>query len=352
MATDITRTTLTQTELIEIINRATGPVWLPYTDLSGLNLSGAYLYGANLRGADLRGANLEGANLRKATLCAAVFGKDSENDPVANLHKADLRGANLSAIGLGEKDDKGEEKKVKTNLRGVNLSEANCRYANLEDADLTGANLQKAALADAYLYEAILDGANLTEANLSQFKMPTASEIADAKAIKERKEAEEKQASEEQQKGEEKKEGPITRSQEALYRRVHRLAEATFKGAILDKTDLRRTLWLEVDLTETSLQKADLRGANLREATLTTLEPSAEGGDALPSGPKANFKGAKYNEGKDGTKWPEGFMPRDEGAIPEGEDKESRAGEIAGEPPPDGGPPPAPSMEEYKQQMP
>jgi uncharacterized protein YjbI with pentapeptide repeats len=93
---------------------------------------------------DLSGADLRDANLQ-----------------FANLSGAYLIEANLSAASLGGTDLRG------ANLREANLSGADIQEANLMEANLSGANLGGAYLMIANLYAANLGGADLRGANLS-----------------------------------------------------------------------------------------------------------------------------------------------------------------------------------------
>jgi uncharacterized protein YjbI with pentapeptide repeats len=97
---------------------------------------------------DLGGADLTGAHLARANLAGASLYR--ANFSAANLHQANLTGAQL----------------VETNLTGVNLVGAQLAGAYLTGARLAGANLREADLTGANLVGAYLIDAGLTEANL------------------------------------------------------------------------------------------------------------------------------------------------------------------------------------------
>jgi len=108
--------------------------------------------------------NLRGVNLADADLWGANLSGANLSD--ADLADANLRGANLSGVNLTDAD-----------LSGANLTDAPLRYADLRganlsgadlwDADLSGANLGGADLRGGYLWGADLSGADLSGANLT-----------------------------------------------------------------------------------------------------------------------------------------------------------------------------------------
>ncbi len=115
--------------------------------------------GLQLRRSDLRGINLSDANLQQADLS------------YANLRDGNLQGANLSGAYLNEADLTG------ANLAGANLQgasliktyfiKANLQGANLSEAYLTGAYVTKGNLKGAYLNSAYLNGAKLSGTDLT-----------------------------------------------------------------------------------------------------------------------------------------------------------------------------------------
>ena len=98
---------------------------------------------------DLSGADLSRANLSEAHLEGANLSR-------AHLWGADLNHANLSGADL-----------IEANVREANVSGASLFGANLRGADLTDTNLSDAHLSGAHLSTAHLRGANLRGANLS-----------------------------------------------------------------------------------------------------------------------------------------------------------------------------------------
>jgi uncharacterized protein YjbI with pentapeptide repeats len=143
----LSKQSLKQTIVENIVNQPIRNRQLKYADLSGVNLSGislieAYLNHANLSDTDLshaylRGTYLSGANLT-GTLLRGTYLKGTY-----------LRNTNLSG----------------TDLTNANVSGAILRNANLRDADLTGADFIAADLTDSDL-----SGANVhnTQFGLNQ----------------------------------------------------------------------------------------------------------------------------------------------------------------------------------------
>src|SRR5271157_260107 len=114
---------------------------------------------------DLNGADLSGANLKEADLCGADL-READLCGV-DLSKADLSGARLNHANLSGANLSGANLRG-ANLSGANLSAANLSGANLREVDLRGAHLNHADLSRANLREAKLSGANLSRANLRE----------------------------------------------------------------------------------------------------------------------------------------------------------------------------------------
>jgi len=83
--------------------------------------------------------------------------------------KPDLRDADFSL--RSDEGLHGLPNYGRSNLRGVNLSDADLRGANFQNANLEGANLRGADLQHANLVSTMLIGANLIDANLSYADM-------------------------------------------------------------------------------------------------------------------------------------------------------------------------------------
>ncbi len=149
---------------------------LSFADLSGANLTGFNLSFVNLDGARLEGATLtgvgswnvrgtpaslpEGWRLVEGLLLGpgATVGYDLL---VMYLGGADLHGIDLSSADLRNVDFTGAD------LTGANLTGAYAWGANFERANLTGANLTGANLTGAAFAEAQVDGATFTDARMS-----------------------------------------------------------------------------------------------------------------------------------------------------------------------------------------
>jgi uncharacterized protein YjbI with pentapeptide repeats len=107
---------------------------------------------------DLRGANLTQEDLREADLVGANL--SNAQFVMANLEGAKLMQASLYGADLDEALLSGAD------LRGAVLSEADLRKATLYMADLSGADLRGADLSGADLSEANLSGTDLPRADL------------------------------------------------------------------------------------------------------------------------------------------------------------------------------------------
>lgn len=196
-----------------------GGAYLVGTNLNQANLKTAYLSGANLTFAslqesvledailnavNLKGANLQQANLQRIQLIAPALIQDADlrnanlmnaniqgaNFERANLEGVDLEGADLSDISVSLERIPGNYNlgeflldtlfvlggnspiskrgvKFYTNLRDVNLRNANLSGVKLEDALLEGADLSDANLSGAKLSDVDLSGANMCGATMS-----------------------------------------------------------------------------------------------------------------------------------------------------------------------------------------
>ena len=222
------------------------------TVLDGAQLQGARLFEARLQWASLVSSQLQGAELTKAQFFKANFrwaqlqGAElgHSNLQRANLEGAHLQGANIDAAHLQQANLK------QARLRGADLGNARLKWANLEsarlqetflsntelqEANLRGASLEKAVLPKAQLQGAILTGAQLQGAYLEGARL----------------------------------QGANLRSAQ--------LQGADFIGAQLQGTVLRRA---ELD-DATSLTRANLRGAAVREVDFTHVPQIADHLDDL-----------------------------------------------------------------------
>lgn len=144
-------TTITQKDLLKIIDEhkrwsASGGKEGKRANLVGADLTGAKLQGADLHGAYLTGIKLWRANLRGAKLQTAHLRG-------ANLVGADLEGALLGYANLAEARI----------IWGASLRGADLIGANLSRADLTGTDLSRANLEKTNLL-----GADFTSAGLEE----------------------------------------------------------------------------------------------------------------------------------------------------------------------------------------
>jgi hypothetical protein len=156
-----------------------------------------------------------------------------------------------AVISLGGTDLRGAD------LRAADLSAANLRGADLSDAVLSGADLRDAVLRGAVLRNAALNGADLRDADLRD------ADLRDA----------------------------------VLHDAV--LSDADLRDAVLRDADLRDADLRDAVLSDAVLSDADLRGADLFGANLLG----------------ANLRDCKYNQGREGTLWPDAFDPVAAGAF-------------------------------------
>ncbi len=151
------RHTITQLEVFKLVNRSYGELWLPNTDLRGVDLSGAHLYKACLRSSDLSkkpdaegeedvAADLSGADLRYANLCGTIL-RDADLSEThlnyANMRQANLKGTYLRGADLGEAVLRGAKLDDKTILSEADLREADLRGVDLRDVELDLADLRE-----------------------------------------------------------------------------------------------------------------------------------------------------------------------------------------------------------------
>ena len=180
--------------------------------------------GDKLDRTDLKGVDLSQARMVKAALDRADL--DGANLEGADLSQAALRRASLREAYL-----------VGTNLSGANLENADLEGARLEGADLRGANLSRASLEGANLTGARLMGAELSYAQLESAVL-----------------------------------GGADLSNAVL---VHaELSHAYLGGARLNGAKLTNADLSKANLEEADLRQADLTGAELKGANLTGVKSS------------------------------------------------------------------------------
>ena len=139
-------------------------------NLKGMNFSGSDFSANDLGGADARGANFTNANLRFVVWQSAQMDTNTIIEPKSRLTweivnqgavNRQLAGTNLSSMFLGRSDMRG------VNLTNANLSVAVFDFSNLGEADLRDANVASASLFGATLTNATLNNANLSFTDLT-----------------------------------------------------------------------------------------------------------------------------------------------------------------------------------------
>jgi uncharacterized protein YjbI with pentapeptide repeats len=203
---------------------------LPGVDMSNNDLSKAQLQNANLDGANLKDADLEGADLTGASLRKA------------DLTGADLRGTILQNVNLSN-----------AILNGANITNANLDGANLSNADLRNASLLNTSSIDAR-FEGIIY--NFNTPNFRWFKLKR-QEGTRTHLICDR----------------EKDEKDIKDECKYLQLNQADLLEVDLSNTYLQKANLghanlRNTKLINADLRDADLTYADIRGANFTGAVL------------------------------------------------------------------------------------
>ena len=145
-----------------------------------------------------------------------------------------------------------------TDLRNINLKEANLAKVTLKNTDLRGANLEGADLSGSFLIKSDLRSVNLRLANLTDATLKEA----DLRGVK--------------------------------------IEQTNFSGVRCHKADLRGTVFATNNLKGTKFFKTDLRGADFRNAVLPKI--SFFGADLRGANfvnvnlTEANLKGANLDE--------------------------------------------------------
>jgi uncharacterized protein YjbI with pentapeptide repeats len=186
-----------------------------------------------LRGRDLRYATLDRSNLKGVDLFDAQL--QSVRFVETNLNAADLRAARLQDADLSRADLEGADLRS-AELQGANLSGASLQNAKLSSADLRRANLSGASLQGADLSSAILRDATLIKASLQDANLSRASLL-----------------------------GASLTWADLQGANIH---EAGLQGADLFKSNLRGANLSEAALQAANFNMADLQGADLSQAHL------------------------------------------------------------------------------------
>lgn len=232
-------------------------------DFTGADLSGLVLEGADLKDTMLEAVNLAGANLRRVDLSGAVLAR-------ADLTGADLTGAKLVGANLGAAKLCGAKVTGSADLTRAVLAKADLTKVDLRGATLEGADFSEAIFADADLREvaaseltflssdlsgAKFAGANLEKCNFLEVNVAgvdfSSARLNSAVFLGA------------------KGDGAIFRDAQLDNLRAVRdcsFAGADFRGASLEKANLRGTVLARCDFTEARLSDADLSECDLREA--------------------------------------------------------------------------------------
>lgn len=244
---------------------------------SGQSLAGMDLTGAVLDGLDLSGLNLEGTMLEAASLRGAVLRKARLGSAVlvrADLTDADFEGAQLVETNLGGATFAGS-KFIKTNLVGATLDKANLTGGDFTGSDMTDASLLEATFAGVILRGVKLVGARLLDARLMQVDFSeadlskvtflecdlTGANLSGAKLVS---------AAFLHCKG-----AGANFSGAALdnarFVQDCDFSNASFRKATFVEANLRGTILVETDFTETLFDRGDLSECDLRRSKLDRM---------------------------------------------------------------------------------
>lgn len=138
--------------------------WILSAHRRGVSLAGRDMAGANLRGADLRGADLTGAFLERADLTDAKLDSALCDEIVlsgALLTRASFRRASMRKANLGQ------VKARQAIFAEADLSDAQLYQAELTQADCTGAVLDRVAGIECVLQNVRAQGSRCAEAQFS-----------------------------------------------------------------------------------------------------------------------------------------------------------------------------------------
>ena len=243
---------------------ASGTKWIA-ADLHQADLSQALLNGSDLTGADLRDAVLDRADCSKATLSGIKgIGLRARR---TQFYRADLSAADVRETEMTGADLTGSK------MDGANFSGAGMRDARLADSkgpgalfkdadlrssrvagrtDLSGVDFTQADLSGVYWEDADLSGADFTRANLSQASLTRCSlrQASLTKAQADR--------------------ADLSNSNlDQADCRFLNLFQGSLRKADLRRTDLRSSNLFAVDLYQSIHDKTLLDGANLNRTVLT-----------------------------------------------------------------------------------
>lgn len=211
-------------------------------DLSTAALQSAALRGVNFARTNLTNADIRGADLRGADLAGAV------------LYNVDGRGAMLEGADLAEADlQRGLF--MGARLRGARLELADLRRASFEDADLRACNIAGADLADALLHRARLAGASFDDASLDSTDLAECDlrrcSFIGTSMVNVR---------------------MANAWLDGVQLAGRNLSGGIFWRARLDRADLRDAICQQVDFSESTLQRADLRGTRFIDTSLANAD--------------------------------------------------------------------------------
>ena len=189
--------------------------------LENLNFQHLELTGSDDRKYNFHGANLQGAIFRNATLSYVKF-----ND--AELENAKFENAQLHGVGFFE-----------AKLQNANFENAQLDGVHFSDAKLQNANFENAQLDDVDFSDAKLQNANFENVTLLGYQnvLFSNADLTNAKI-------------------------------ELLEEHSDYTSLDIFKGAILERADLRKTILESANLQGVNLKGADLQGVNLKRADL------------------------------------------------------------------------------------
>lgn len=265
-------------------------------DLTGVSLVRADLRRANFTGANLRLADLEGANLEEAILYQADLSGARMRDAV--LHSANMEAAHFKPMVVDDNVDADVLEKRAKGEHKSNLSGIQATNARMVDAVLTGCDLSGACLTGVDLTGAELTGADLSGAKVEGVKGVDPTEIKrlttqgtkiDLPKLL--------QKHVRWLRGDQGGERLDVRGQDfstlsfagqeltQASLRDCRFDDADFTGAILINADLSDSSFIHTDFTGADLSGAKLQRCFFREATLdeVRMAPTAVGEHQVPT---------------------------------------------------------------------